>query len=123
MIVAGAGILLVSTAVCAAAPADSVGVLWAGLFLLGLGWSCTLIAGSTLLTDDSDAADRPSIQGLSDLAMNVAGGVGGALVGLIVWLSSYAVLCVIAAVPVAVLLVLVRRLGAPQPAQRGTNAQ
>ena len=36
-------------------------VLAIGLFLLGLGWSCTLIAGSTLLTDDvGQPTDRRS---------------------------------------------------------------
>jgi predicted MFS family arabinose efflux permease len=85
------------------APADSVPVLGVGLFLLGLGWSCTLIAGSTLITDDVVTADRPAVQGLSDLVMNVAGAVGGALAGLVVAVSSYAVLCAVAAIPVLLL--------------------
>lgn len=124
VIVIGACILLVACAVCALAPADAVAVLGAGLFLLGLGWSCTLIAGSTLLTDDSDPADRPSIQGVSDLAMNVAGALGGVMAGLIVVASSYAVLCAAAVVPVVVLLVLVSRLARTRSAdQRGIRAQ
>lgn len=104
VIVLGGVILLIACALAGVAPAADVPLLGAGLFLLGLGWSCTLIAGSTLLTDDADPADRPSIQGLSDLAMNVAGAVGGIVAGLIVMGSTYAVLCAAAAVPVLVLL-------------------
>jgi len=103
-IVAGSIILVLSCVVSALAPPDSVVVLGAGLFLLGLGWSFTLIAGSTLLTDDSQAADRPAIQGFSDLTMNVAGAVGGAAAGIIMLGFSYAVLCSVAAIPVLGLL-------------------
>ena len=107
VIVVGCVVLLVSTVVSGLAAADDVVTLGIGLFLLGLGWSCTLIAGSTLLTDDAEPNDRPSVQGLSDLVMNVAGAVGGAVAGLIVVEFSYGVLCAAAAVPVVALLVLV----------------
>ncbi len=106
VIVAGCGILLAACALSGLAPADNVPVLGAGLFLLGLGWSCTLIAGSTLLTDDVGPVDRPAVQGLSDLSMNVAGALGGALAGIIVMGWSYAVLCAAAAGPVLALLAL-----------------
>nr|WP_257909642.1 hypothetical protein [Janibacter limosus] len=52
--------------------------------MLGLGWSCTLIAGSTLLTAAIPLRQRPAAQGLADVAMGPAGGGGGALAGLIV---------------------------------------
>jgi len=107
VIVAGCVILLVSTVVSGLAPADDVVTLGIGLFLLGLGWSCTLIAGSTLLTDDAEPTERPSVQGLSDLVMNVAGAVGGAVAGVIVVEFSYGALCSAAAVPVVVLFALV----------------
>jgi len=103
MILVGCAVLFVACVICGLAPADSVPVLTVGLFLLGLGWSCTLIAGSTLLTDDIDYADRPSVQGLSDLFMNLAGALGGAVTGLIVYTSSYPMLCAAAAVPVVAL--------------------
>ncbi|HQR79571.1 MAG TPA: MFS transporter [Actinomycetota bacterium] len=106
VIAGGAVVLLLACAVSAMAPADDAVTLGAGLFLLGLGWSCTLIAGSTLLTDDADEAQRPAIQGLSDLTMNVAGAAGGILAGVIVVWLSYAALCAAAAVPVLGLLVL-----------------
>lgn len=107
VITLGAVILLVSCLVSGLAPADDVLVLGIGLFLLGLGWSCTLIAGSTLLTDDLDTGERPSVQGLSDLSMNVAGAAGGVVAGLVVLQSSYAVLCAVAAIPVFAVLAMV----------------
>lgn len=102
----GIAILLLSCVVAGLSPADNVVMLGVGLFLLGLGWSCTLISGSTLLVDDVGPVERPSVQGLSDLVMNGAGAVGGAIAGVIVAFSSYAVLCAVAAIPVLALLVL-----------------
>ncbi|MFJ5080424.1 MFS transporter [Streptomyces sp. NPDC088706] len=55
-----------------------------GLFVLGLGWSAGMIAGSALLTDSVPQAARAAVQGLSDLTMNAAAGVGGATAGVIV---------------------------------------
>ncbi len=100
VIVTGVFILLAACLIAGVAPGDNVVMLGVGLFLLGLGWSCTLIAGSTLLVDDVGAVERPSVQGLSDLVMNGAGAIGGAVAGIIVAFSSYGVLCAVAAVPV-----------------------
>jgi predicted MFS family arabinose efflux permease len=108
----GVGILLVSCVVSGSAQGDDVPLLGVGLFLLGLGWSCTLIAGSTLIVDDVAPEERPSVQGLSDLVMNVAGAVGGAVAGVVVMLSSYAVLCAVAAVPVLALALVTKLWGA-----------
>ena len=113
MILVGGAILLVSCVVCGLAPADAVTVLAVGLFLLGLGWSFTLIAGSTLVSDDVQENERPSVQGLSDLCMNLAAAVGGAIAGFIVAGASYAVLCAVAVVPVLFLVAL-----AASPAMR-----
>jgi MFS family permease len=107
VIVAGIVILLVSCLLAGLAAGDQVILLGIGLLLLGIGWSCTLIAGSTLLVDDVGPVERPSVQGLSDLVMNAAGAVGGAVAGLVVAFSSYAVLCAVAAVPVVGLALLV----------------
>lgn len=104
---AGIAILAVSCVLAAISAGDDIVTLGLGLFLLGLGWSCTLIAGSTLLVDGIAPQERPSVQGLSDLVMNGAGALGGALAGLIVWVSSYAVLSLSALVPVVALAILV----------------
>lgn len=100
VIVTGVVILLAACLIAGVAPGDNIVMLGIGLFLLGLGWSCTLIAGSTLLVDDVGAVERPSVQGLSDLVMNGAGAIGGAVAGIIVAVSSYGVLCAVAAIPV-----------------------
>ncbi|MBQ0864959.1 MFS transporter [Streptomyces smyrnaeus] len=82
----------------------------AGLFLLGLGWSAGLVAGSALLTDSIPQHARAAVQGFSDMIMNSAAGVGAALSGLVVAQAGYGWLNLLAAallVPVAVLTVAV----------------
>jgi MFS family permease len=74
-----------------------------GLFLLGLGWSCTLIAGSALLSEAVETELRPSSQGASDLLMNLMGAGGGAMAGVVIGTLGYGWLCLLAAVPVATL--------------------
>jgi MFS family permease len=82
--VAVGGCLLLAAAALAGtgAPGDVV-QLGAGLLLLGLGWSCGLIAGSTLVTEFVAVDLRPTAQGGTDLLMflgaAVAGVVGGPL--------------------------------------------
>jgi MFS family permease len=71
-----------------------------GLFLLGLGWSCTLIAGSALLSESVDISMRPASQGASDLVMNLMGAGGGVLAGVIIGILSYGWLCLFASFPV-----------------------
>jgi len=99
----GLVILLISTIVSGLARADDAITLGIGLFLLGLGWSCTLIAGSALLSESVSDEFRTSSQGASDLVMNLAGAGGGAIAGVIIGTLSYGWLCTIAAIPVLVL--------------------
>ncbi len=82
--VAGSGILVGAGGLAALAPEGFSPGLTVGLFLLGLGWSCTLISGSTLLTRAVPLAERPGVQGAGDLLMGLAGGGGGALAGVVV---------------------------------------
>ena len=99
----GVIILLLSSFVSGtASPHDSVR-LGFGLFLLGLGWSCTLIAGSALLSESVESHLRPSSQGASDLVMNLMGAGGGALAGVIIGTLGYGWLCLFAAIPMALL--------------------
>lgn len=112
MIGAGVVILAVSAVVSGLAPADNAWFLGTGLFLLGLGWSFTLIAGSTLLTDSIEPAERPSVQGLSDLVMNAAGALGGAVAGIIMATLSYGWLCAVSLIPLALLVVWIARVKA-----------
>lgn len=109
-ILLGVLILLASALISGLAYADAVVQLGVGLFLLGLGWSCTLIAGSTLLAESLPDEIKASGQGLSDLSMNGGGALGGALAGLVIAFSSYGWLCAIMALPVLYLGVKAWRL-------------
>lgn len=69
-------------------PSDSLGV-FVGLFLIGLGWSFAMIAGSSLLTGAYPAHERANVQGAADLTMVASGAVAGLLSGVIVEQSSF----------------------------------
>jgi MFS family permease len=99
----GVLLLLLSALISGTAPADDAITMGIGLFLLGLGWSFTLIAGSTLLSESVESSMRPSSQGASDLLMNLMGAGGGALAGVIIGTLSYGWLCLLSAIPVAIL--------------------
>ena len=99
----GVIILLMATLIAGRSPGQSAWSLGVGLFLLGLGWSCTLIAGSTLLSESVEEDIRPAIQGASDLIMNLMGAFGGASAGVIIASLSYGWLCALAAAPVLLL--------------------
>jgi MFS family permease len=94
-------ILFASAIVSAHAHANDITQMAIGLFLLGLGWSFTLVAGSTLLSTSVDPSMKTGAQGTSDLFMNMSAAVGGALAGVIIANLSYAWLCAIAMIPVA----------------------
>lgn len=99
----GVGILLLACLIAGKSPGNSAITLGVGLFLLGLGWSCTLIAGSALLSESVQEALLPSAQGASDLVMNLVGAIGGAMAGVIIAIMSYGWLCAIAGIPVTIL--------------------
>lgn len=106
VITSGMVILASATLLAGTAPGDAVWQLGIGLFLLGLGWSCTLVAGSALLTESVPEPDRPAAQGAGDTSMNIAAAVGGAAAGVVVAFGSYGWLNLVAAaliLPVAVL--------------------
>lgn len=81
MITAGGVILIVSCLLAAL----SMEVFWLmlALFLLGLGWNCCFVAGSTLLADVLRPYEKGKIQGLADAVINVASGVGSLGAGFI----------------------------------------
>lgn len=123
VIVTGVVLLLAACALAGTAGHDNAQLAGA-LLVLGLGWSCTMVAGSTLLTDSVQAELRPSAQGLSDLIMGLAGASAGALSGVVMQLWGYSTLTVLAAFAAAPLLVLTwagreRRQPRVQPAGGG----
>jgi len=121
--VIGAGIVLLLAACALAGGAGYDNVrLGAGLFTVGLGWSCTMVAGSTLLSESVPLALRASAQGLSDLIMGLAGASAGALSGVVVSAWEYSGLAWVAALATVPLILLVagQRWWATRP-EEGTD--
>lgn len=111
-ILLGQSILLLAVFVAGTSGSSQVQIT-IGLTLLGIGWSASVIAGAAALTTSVAAADRPVVQGFSDLVMNLAGALGGLLAGLVVALSGFSTLNAAAAVltvPVVVLVLSGRRV-------------
>ena len=108
IIVAGLFFLLAACALAGTAGHNSPR-LAAGLMTLGIGWSSTVVAGSTLLSDSISAELRPSAQGLSDLTMGLAGASAGALSGVVMQGWGFAALALIAAITATLFLVLAAR--------------
>jgi MFS family permease len=96
VILGGTTLLVAACAVAGTAGHGSI-QLGAGLWLLGLGWSGTMVAGSTLLSESIPAELRTSAQGLSDLTMGLAGASSGALSGVVAELGGYGTLTALGA--------------------------
>jgi MFS family permease len=90
--VAGSAIQVLAGLLAATTAPGASGVLTVALFLLGLGWSATLVSGSALLVEAVTVADRAASQGAADLCMGLAGAAGGALAGVVVGGVGYAAL-------------------------------
>ena len=104
-VIAGGGVtLLVAVTLAGTAQEGHSAELTAGLFLLGLGWSACLVAGSTLVTEGVPGPDRPAAQGASDLLMGLSAAAGGAVAGLVVGTLGYGVLNAMASVLALALL-------------------
>jgi MFS family permease len=94
---AGMTILAGACVIVGTAPMGSKPHMVVGLLLLGIGWSCGVVAGSTLLTESTPDRVRPSVQGASDFVMQGSSAGGAALAGLVVgtlgysWLAGLAV--------------------------------
>lgn len=93
----GGAVLLVSLALCGSSPEGSSWQIFAGLFLLGLGWSAATVAASTVIADRTPIEARTDVQGTSDMAMSLTAAGGGALAGVIVASLGYSALALVAA--------------------------
>jgi MFS family permease len=105
VVLVGVALLLAACLVAGTAGYDST-LLAAGLLLLGLGWSATMVSGSALLSQSMPVDLRPSAQGLSDMLMGIAGASSGAISGAVVAALGYPMLTLFAAlttVPLAAL--------------------
>jgi MFS family permease len=116
----GVGLLGAATLIAGTASGDQVVQLGIGLFLLGLGWSGTMVGGSALLSTSVPDDARPAAQGVGDTLMNVAAAAGGAAAGVIVYTASYGWLNAAAALCLVPLVVgLARYLAGPGGAGSG----
>lgn len=92
--------------------------VFVGLFLLGVGWSFALIAGSALLTESLPLTQRIGAQGLADVSMSLLGAAAAFSSGFIKeavgyhWLANFAT---VAALLIVVAAVRMERLS-PKPA-------
>ncbi|MFE6253728.1 MFS transporter [Agromyces sp. NPDC057865] len=110
----GAAILVTATVIGILAPPDDVLLLPLALGLLGLGWSASLIGGSTLLTTTVDERIRVPLQGATDAAMNVAAACAAAISGVVLGVGGFAAVNVVAIfvlVPLAIAALRLRMIG------------
>jgi MFS family permease len=105
-IILGGVVLLLVACVVAGTAGHETTQLTVGLTLLGLGWSGTMVGGSTLLSESITADVRPSAQGLSDLIMGLAGASAGALSGIAMDGGGYPLVAIFAAIGTVPLLLL-----------------
>ncbi|MFU8850505.1 MFS transporter [Micromonospora sp. SL1-18] len=108
VILSGVALLLAACAVAGTA-GHHTPLLSAGLILLGLGWSGTMVAGSTLLSESVPTAARPGVQGLCDLVMGLAGAGAAAASGFVLRAVGYPTLTLLAAIAVVPLVALALR--------------
>ncbi|HET7684705.1 MAG TPA: MFS transporter [Marmoricola sp.] len=105
VLAAGGVVLLVSLLLCARAPMGSSPEIFAGLFLLGLGWSLATVAAATMVAQEAPLAARTEVQGTADLVMSLAAAVGGGASGVIVAVGSFALLAAFSCLFAALVLV------------------
>jgi len=89
-IIALGGLTLVLATILTALAGEAPRLLmFPGLFLLGLGWSFGIVAGSALLTESVEMGDRVAVQGAADMATNIASGTGALASGVVLSLSGF----------------------------------
>ena len=97
VMVAGAAVLMASTALAGGAHSGASPRIAAGLFLLGVGWSLVTVASASLLAGEAPAEDRTQVQGAGDLLMGVTAAAAGAVAGVVMAVSSFLLLNAFAA--------------------------
>lgn len=101
---------------------QNMGSVTGGLILLGLGWSATTVAGSTLLVATLTPAQRIPVQGFSDSAMSFAAAVGSAAAGPVMGLAGYSGISALAAVLVGAAALALLRLRNTDPRDQSGGA-
>jgi MFS family permease len=117
VLAAGAVTLLLSLYLAGSAPTGASWRIGVGLFLLGLGWSLSTVAGSALVTEATPIEARTDVQGVADLVMNLCAAIAGALAGVVVGALGFGALNAFAAVlVVGVAAAVVLSRGTPRVA-------
>jgi MFS family permease len=117
----GGALLLAAAALAGSAPPGAAVQLGVGLLLLGLGWSCGLIAGSTLVTESVGPDIRPTAQGGSDLLMGLGAAVAGVVGGPLLALGGFGLVSAVsAALVVPLVIVWLQAPGRPVSAPEGS---
>jgi MFS family permease len=103
------GVLLTWTSLVfsGTAPYDSHGMLFSGLFLLGLGWSFCFIAGSSMLFASAPPNVRQVVEGWADSAIWTMVMVGSVATGFLMNAIGYGYLNLVSAAPPLLIVVLV----------------
>ena len=115
VILVGQAVLALSGLLAAVADEQATGVLTLALFLLGLGWNFSFVAGSALLTEGAAPARRVRLQGMGDAVVWTSGAIASLSSGLLLAASNYAVLCLVgAALTVVPVLVMARHRVVPE---------
>jgi len=94
MAVASGVTLLTAGLTAALVPEHSMVGLTVALALLGLGWNFGLISGTALIVDATTIHTRAKMQGNVDVLIALAGASGGALSGIVVAETSFAMLSI-----------------------------
>lgn len=102
VILAGQVMLVVSAVMASFADGDERVLLVASLFLLGLGWNFGFVAGSAMLTEDTDPGSRVSLQGLADAVVWSSAALASLSSGALLETGSYSSLSLIGASLVAI---------------------
>ena len=114
VILAGHIMLAVAAILAAFTDETATALLALALFLLGLGWNLSFVAGSALLTEGAKPAIRVRRQGLGDAVVWTSASIAGLGSGLLLAASSYSTLCLIAAsLTVLPIALAVRRMSKP----------
>ena len=109
VILVGHIVLAVAAILAAVADESATGQLALALFLLGLGWNFSFVAGSALLTEGANPAVRVRRQGLGDAVVWTSAAIAGLGSGFLLTAGSYAVLSLVAASLTVLPVVLVLR--------------
>jgi MFS family permease len=121
--VAGLGmLLLVSAGISGALVNQHSGIaISVTLVVLGVGWNFGIVAGSTLLSAGATPRLRPHTEGIGEVAMGAAAGLGAPAAGLLVGAGGFASLWLAAAAVAIGSALYVRRFPQPVIASRQSS--